>query len=303
MATKEFSSEIVKNTDIDEITDAAGVDDLESRQNLQKPMPQMLERYELKYTIPVTMIEPIERFLKPYCSFDKYSTLSEDNFYRVNSLYFDTPEFLFLRKRLLKADNRFNMRIRSYGDDPKPPYFLEIKQRRGDTIKKFRAQSDDAFLKALSTVEVTDSHLSAEEKDRLNQELFYRTAQTYHANPVVLVQYLRKAFISDVDDYARVTFDKALRYMPQISYNVSPVEKSMVACDIETCFDPGCSIILELKCYTSYVPVWMLDMVRRFQLRRRGFSKYSNCIKPVFDRYACNNIFAREPAMCNSFLL
>ena len=303
MATEELSSAIIEKTDRADNKATSDEQDLKSKQDLQKPMPQMLERYELKYTIPVAMIEPIERFLKPYCSFDKYSTLSEDNYYRVNSLYFDTPEFLFLRKRLLKADNRFNMRIRSYGDDPKPPYFLEIKQRRGDTIKKFRAQSDDAFLKALSTVEITDAHLSAEEKDRLNQELFYRTAQTYHANPVVLVQYLRKAFISDVDDYARVTFDKALRYLPQMAYNVSPDEKNMVSCDIETCFDPGCSIILELKCYTSYVPVWMLDMVRRFQLRRRGFSKYSNCIKPVFDRYACNNIFAREPAMCNSFLL
>jgi SPX domain protein involved in polyphosphate accumulation len=240
-------------------------------------------------------------FIKPYCSYDKYSTLSADTYYKVNSLYFDTPEFLFLRKRLLKSDNRFNMRIRSYGDFPKAPYFLEIKQRRGDTIRKFRAQADDAFLNALSISEVTNAHYSKEEKDRKNQDLFCRAGQTYHANPVVLVQYLRKAFISDVDDYARVTFDRALRYMPQNSYSVAPDENKMVSCDVETCFDPGCSIILELKCYTSYVPLWMVDMIRQFQLRRRSFSKYSNCIKPVFDRYSSNNIFAREPAMCQSF--
>jgi hypothetical protein len=261
--------------------------------------PSTLERFELKYTIPSFMVEPIVNFIKPYCSYDSYSAKSVDteNYYKVNSLYFDTPEYLFLRKRLARSENRFNMRIRSYGDEPVPPYFLEIKQRRGDTIRKFRAKCEDTFLKELSTSELKPIHFSSSEKERKNQELFFHLMQTNHANPVVLVQYMRKAFVSDVDDYARVTFDRSLRYMPQIGYNVHPCERSMCPCDFQTNFDDGCSIILELKCYTSYVPMWMLDLVRRFQLRRRGFSKYSNCLKPVFDRYAAKDIFGREPTI------
>jgi hypothetical protein len=261
--------------------------------------PSTLERYELKYTIPSFMVDPIADFIKPYCSYDSYSekTTQTDNYYKVNSLYFDTPEYLFLRKRLSKSENRFNMRIRSYGDNPVPPYFLEIKQRRGDTVRKFRSKCDDSFLKELSNSELKPVHFSSSEKERKNQELFHNTMQSYHANPVVLVQYMRKAFVSDVDDYARVTFDKSLRYMPQIAYNVFPCEQSMCPCDFETNYDTGCSIILELKCFTSYVPMWMLDLVRKFQLHRRGFSKYSNCLKPVFDRYAVKDIFGREPTI------
>lgn len=262
--------------------------------------PSTLERYELKYTIPSFMVEPIVDFIKPYCSFDSYSekSVATDSYYKVNSLYFDTPEYLFIRKRMARSENRFNMRIRSYGDEPVPPYFLEIKQRRGDTIRKFRAKCEDTFLKELSNSELKPVHFSSSEKERKNQELFFNLMQTYHANPVVLVQYMRKAFVSDVDDYARVTFDKSLRYMPQTAFNVFPCERSMCPSDFQTNYDDGCSIILELKCYTSYVPMWMLDLVRTFQLRRRGFSKYSNCLKPVFDRYAvASNIFGREPTI------
>ena len=38
--------------------------------------------------------------------------------------------------------------------------------------------------------------------------------------------------------------------------------------DVQTLFDRDTSVILELKCYTSYVPLWMVDCVRTFQLQR-----------------------------------
>ncbi|NLD94028.1 MAG: polyphosphate polymerase domain-containing protein [Fibrobacter sp.] len=262
--------------------------------------PSTLERFELKYTIPSFLVDPIVDFIKPYCSYDSFSlkSVTTDNYYKVNSLYFDTPEFLFIKKRITRAENRFNMRIRSYGDNPVPPYFLEIKQRRGDTIRKFRAKCEDTFIQELSTSALKPMHFSSIEKERKNQELFFNLMQTYCANPVVLVQYMRKAFVSDVDDYARVTFDRALRYMPQTAFNIFPVEQSMCPSDFQTNYDDGCSIILELKCYTSYVPLWMIDLVRKFQLRRRGFSKYSNCLRPVFDRYAvAKEIFGRVPTI------
>jgi hypothetical protein len=36
------------------------------------PLP-VLERYELKYTIPEDMVAPISAFIEPYCALDKYS--------------------------------------------------------------------------------------------------------------------------------------------------------------------------------------------------------------------------------------
>ncbi len=43
----------------------------------------MLERYELKFIIPLFMIEPIFEYVSIYCNLDKYSEKSLDNFIRL----------------------------------------------------------------------------------------------------------------------------------------------------------------------------------------------------------------------------
>lgn len=261
----------------------------------QKEIPSVLDRYEAKYTIPESMIDAIADFVSPYCSFDKYSEKAEDGFYKVNSLYFDSPEYLFLRQRLLKTETRFNMRIRSYGDNPQPPYYLEIKQKRGDVIRKFRAKVHDDNLEALFCAPTMAQHDAEDETQNKNRDLFFRMATIYNAQPKVIVQYNRKAFVSNYEEYARVTFDIGLRYMQENAYNPVPVLEKTIPCDVESCFDEGCTVILELKCYTAFVPVWMIDLVRAFQLKRRGFSKYSVCIRPFFNRYRYDRAVMRSP--------
>ena len=72
----------------------------------QKTIPALLQRYEMKFVIPRDMIEPISDFASVYCSLDKYSAKSPSTFYRVNNLYFDTPNYLFLKRRLAGSENR-----------------------------------------------------------------------------------------------------------------------------------------------------------------------------------------------------
>ena len=77
-----------------------------------------------------------------------------------------------------------------------------------------------------------------------------------------------------MDDYARLTFDVDLRFRQETGYRPVPSLGAMVSCDHTLAFDPGCAVILELKCYTSRVPLWMIDLIRFFNLERRSFSKY-----------------------------
>lgn len=258
--------------------------------------PPLLDRFEAKYVIPYSMVEPIVEFVKPYCSHDKYSAISPDSYYKVNSLYFDTPDFLFLRQRLRRAEKRFNMRIRGYGDNPQFPYFFEIKNRIGDVVRKKRAiVNNEDFEKYFSM----DPYRLPESEDAKNRDKcinFYQTVNTYNARPVVLVQYRRRAFFSNYEEYARVTFDIDLRYMepPENSFHPVPIEEKMSFCDNQADFECGTYVILELKCYTSFVPLWMIDLVRTFSLKRRGFSKYSTCLKPLFLKYSDDGLY-RNP--------
>jgi len=255
-------------------------------------------RFELKYTIPADRIDSIVEFLSPYCIFDAYSAAVADGFYVVNSLYFDTPAYYFLRQRIMRAENRFNMRIRTYGARPEMPYFLEVKQRTGDLVRKFRGKIFDANPGAALRENLRLPHADADGPDNEgNGNLFRRIAHRYNASPVVLVQYLRKALVSVCDEYARVTFDLGLRYAERRSYDPLPVEEDMIPCDAPACFDDGCSVVLELKCHASHVPLWMIDLVKQFHLTRRGFSKYANCLRPMLERNGTGREFARVPAL------
>jgi hypothetical protein len=75
-----------------------------------------------------------------------------------------------------------------------------------------------------------------------------------------------------------VTFDIGLRCMEQSDYELTPLDERMIPYDFETLYEKECNVILELKCYTSQVPLWMLDLISYFNLERRGFSKYASAM-------------------------
>jgi len=249
-------------------------------------LPAVLERYELKYLIPMSYVEPITQFISPYCDYDYFSLQAkdEDYFYRVNSLYFDTRSYEFLKQRLWGRDTRFNMRVRNYGEGKEPPYFMEIKHKTGTYVKKYRATIQGEEWPCI----LTDAQFRLAETDtgsnRRNKDLFMRLAQTYAIEPKIYTQYIRRAFFSTVDDYARVTMDRNMKYRPQDIYrsdrnlyDLQP-DDTLINYDDETVYakytwSQG-SVILELKCYVGQVPTWMVDLITFFELKQESFSKY-----------------------------
>lgn len=247
---------------------------------IRKELPAALERYELKYLIPRSYVEPVSRFVEAYCDLDYHSARATDHFYAVNTLYFDTPGCEFLKQRLWGKASRFNMRVRAYGDGTQGPYYLEIKHKRSVGMKKYRATAtSEEWPYILSHPEFKlDPGLSLEE--RANKERFMRLATSYAIEPKILTCYRRRAYFSTVDDYARVTMDIELRYRHEDRLCVVP-DGRMINYDHENIFvanhlSETASVVLELKCVMGKVPTWMLDLIVRFQLKQQGFSKYMN---------------------------
>ena len=246
---------------------------------------QSLARYELKFLIPDSMIKPIADYISSYCSLDHYSAAEKDGFYQVNSLYFDTPQFFFLRNRLSGSEKRINMRIRSYGRNPSPPYFLEVKNKIVSVMRKYRASiHEDLFVNKPEYFEYHPSDISNREEIH-NIQIFNYLKDIYNAQPKVLTQYHRLAYFSEFEEYSRVTFDRELKYMVEDLYNVTPDPSLMMPCDFPELIDDGSNVILEMKCYTSHVPFWMIDCIRNFNLHRTSFSKYAVSIFHVMDQF------------------
>ena len=241
---------------------------------VQTEIPSVLQRFEFKYRIPKIMIQPISDFVRTYCYLDKFSEISPNKFYRINNLYFDSPFFTFLNNRLEAKENRFNMRIRSYGENPVPPYFWEIKCKFGENRQKYRTKSpypdlEKIFYSPKASVEFGFSGINAK-----NMDLFQSLALSYNAMPQLLTQYDRMAWISERDEYARVTIDTNFKCAEEHRFNVFPATANMESYDTEAIFGTDISCILELKGQVSHLPVWMVDLVQTFNLQRMAFSKF-----------------------------
>ncbi len=241
--------------------------------------PLVLERYELKYLIPFAMVEPISKYVEMFCEMDYYSQISPDHFYTINSLYFETLNYYFLRAKENQT-SRFSLRVRAYGDVPKAPYYFEIKQKIGDFSKKRRG-----YVPIENWGELFTHPEKVQDFDQFkdkNLQHFLCQAQTYGAHPKILTQYRRKAYLSIVDDYARVTFDRSMRYRPESDYSVVPTEESMLNYDHAFTFgDPGMNVVLELKCERK-IPVWIVELIKKFNLTRGGFSKFEGSMLECF---------------------
>ncbi len=239
--------------------------------------PLLLQRYELKYLIPLHMVDEISKFVEGHCVMDYYSEIAPQNSYVINSLYFDTFTNHLLRMKLAGLDGTYSLRVRSYGYEPQLPIFTEVKYKKNDFSNKMRAKIDIE-----DWAEMLQNGLAPFDMDPKSRSFLEQFIYLMHkdgAYPRVLTQYRRKAYLSEIDVYARVTFDRDLRY--QISdgiYNIHPDEKQMCHYDLDEIYEhPERPVILELKC-EKQIPLWMKQLIQRFDLTRRGFSKYGSSI-------------------------
>ena len=236
-----------------------------------------LERFELKYIIPYSMVKPIINYIQIYCDQDPFSKMKDDGFYTVNSLYLDSKTFRLLQRKKDKVSNRFNLRVRSYEDGSKPPYFFEVKCKKGAIVDKLRSRVDVENWASYFDYKKDISQLKSGSDEHLNT--FFRHAISYQAEPKILTQYDRLAYFSTIDDYARVTFDKNLRFQHVSDYIVTPDPAKMCNYDVGSAFGgETSSVVLELKSHRN-VPIWMLDLIRFFGLNQRSFSKYERSLE------------------------
>lgn len=230
-----------------------------------------LERLELKYVIDEGTAARIVGELALYCDADSYNFSSERFSYPIVSLYLDTPSLGFHRAKERGVPERLKLRLRSY--DETDTHILELKQRSGDVIHKTRAVFEGEDLEATAHGYAKLANETPEGRDFADQ--FARHTLASGAGPTMLVGYEREAYHSRADAYARVTLDREIQFQRTDAWTLRGDDDGWYRLDeylVAGAPDP--LVVLELKCETS-VPHWMLSLIRRHDLQRRSFSKYS----------------------------
>ncbi len=102
-------------------------------------MIRRFNRYELKYVIHASRIPALVDDLLYFMEPDSYG--DGDGFYRVTSLYYDSPDLAAYRSKVEGLKFRRKLRVRIYpGNDIRgvTKAFAEIKQRYNRTVQKKR---------------------------------------------------------------------------------------------------------------------------------------------------------------------
>jgi len=237
-----------------------------------------LDRFEAKYIIPRTLVEPIKDFIKPYCVMDKHCAASGGRYYIV-TIQYDTPSLSLHYAKEWELAHRFKLRVRTYGKPPgDAPVFMEIKRRYFDRIIKSRACLPfHAWKPGIFRQHVDELNLKTVKEREAFRE-FVRLHDEIGAEPKVIVRYSREAFTGIFDHYARITFDSQLCYQPvqdEFDWGRNGRFISMDSGMVKHRKDSW--LILEVKC-TEQVPTWMIELVQHFELIRVGNCKYSTAI-------------------------
>lgn len=229
-------------------------------------------RSEYKYQVFAEQIPAIREWLLRYCVPDENSRSGE--WYAVRSLYLDNAQFRLYQDAKDALPFRFKLRVRAYGD-ASGSIKLEVKRRVRELIVKRSAtvrpeawqliqqQGEEAFLD-LATPAMGE---------------FLQLQQSLAATPRMLVYYERQAFSSTVDNYVRVTFDRCMQCQPMRDWRLHGDPAEWRPVDAPRTFGETASpYVLEIK-FLDAPPAWLRDLVLRFDLERRGFSKYGRAVE------------------------
>lgn len=239
-----------------------------------------LERHEAKYIIHPEQMREIREFIRPFCVPDENARDGKDGLpeYLVTTLQLDSRDLALYYAKEHESVSRFKLRVRTYGTDGQCPVFLEVKRKIKGTIVKSRATIPSALFNRALILEPRKRLTFRSSKEESNYLEFVRLTRDIGAEPVVRVRYIRESYLGRFDHYSRLTFDRSLCYQPARDWSVL-ADGRWWSMDSGTALNrnfPG--VILELKTFSD-APLWMIELVERFDLVRVGFCKYFTAIR------------------------
>jgi len=257
-------------------------------EDLKQTHRDLVSRHEAKYIVPREIVPELRKFIAPFCVPDPYAHGTPPE-YTITTLQLDDPFFSLHAAKGREALDRFKLRVRTYGAIGTAPVFTEIKSKLDMTIVKTRAAIPFAEWgeRLVSGVRLPTCFRNRQQEFNFLQ--FKRLVWELGARPVLLVRYIRESYVGRVDRYARVTFDRKLQYQMTDSwtdFGLGGAWRGMDSAQAQGFGLPYSGVVLEIKTL-SHTPLWVMDMVERFQLRKCGNCKYSTALwrEGVFRRY------------------
>lgn len=221
------------------------------------------KRQELKYLITIKQYNMMKKHILEYVNPDKYHEST------ISNIYYDTPNFLLIRKSIEKPKYKEKLRIRCYGikslDDE---VFIELKKKYNGIVYKRRVKmkySDALNFLAGDTIE----------EEQVLKELRYFAKFYTGLAPKVVLSYERESYYSKDDKALRITFDKKILWR---DYDID-LTKGSYGSEIL----PSGYVLLEIKTVNGY-PTWLNQFLSENKIYKQSFSKYGNVYMKLLEK-------------------
>jgi hypothetical protein len=233
-------------------------------------MIRRFNRYELKYLIHASQYRPLAEDLLRFMTPDPHGDI--DGFYRIVSLYYDSPALDCWRNKIEGFKFRRKLRLRIYpGTDIRQTThgFVEIKQRIAHTVQKRRI-----WLPLAQAYDLCEARHEpppdADELDRAVCDEVKYLVHAMHLRPTCVVSYRRRALIGlHYEPGMRVTFDMQVGGRMHALAAEEAARNHLII--------PPDWYVMEVK-VNDRVPLWMTSLAARYECRYQRFSKYVSTV-------------------------
>lgn len=221
-------------------------------------------RFEFKYVLPKDLRACIEKDIEPFMMLDPFVAEREDRNYLVRSLYYDDAAYSSYYQKIEGALLRSKFRLRTYSDTPRDNdrIYLEIKGRYNSLVFK-RRTAFDSVTPFSECASVTDEIVRAAQGSPLGEQFVFALARR-RIEPIMLIDYIRRPYVSRYDPEFRLTMDDHL---------YGTVTNRLFPDHWETRreFLVDCTV-MEIK-FRSSIPLWFHRIIKNYGLKRVSISK------------------------------
>ena len=229
----------------------------------------VFKRYELKFLLTQEQKLTVLRAMEPHMQLDEYGRTT------IRNIYYDTDNYLLIRRSIEKPVYKEKLRIRSYKRaKPDSTVFVELKKKYQSVVYKRRIS-----LPVKGAMEwISKDHHCHDGTQIANEiEYFLNFYQTLH--PVVFLSYEREAYYAvDGSDF-RVTFDDTILCRQEDISLESEVYGTPLL--------PEDTVLMELKC-SGGIPLWMTNVLSEQHIYKTSFSKYGTAYRTmIFPQLHC----------------
>lgn len=158
----------------------------------------IFKRYEYKYLLTADQKKDLQAYMETYMKPDTFGRNT------ICNLYFDTPDYLLIRRSIEGKVYKEKIRLRTYGRaQHDSEAFIELKKKYKKVVYKRRVRTEYAdAVRYLCQGEDSIEH------SQIRRELDYAMQMYQGIRPAVDLSYEREAFYGRDDHELRITFDQ-----------------------------------------------------------------------------------------------